>query len=89
MQTIDMHCWLILTASLLTSCAAIIGLIVDSYNETLPENIGLAMVALSGLIVAGQIGVHGFTHISGVSMQAVSVAFYSIAIVMKHRKGLR
>jgi hypothetical protein len=61
---------------------------VDRYNETLPENIALAMVALSGLIVAGQIGVYGFTHISGVSMQAVSVAFYSIAIVMKHRKGL-
>lgn len=87
MQIIDLHCWLILFASAVTSVAAVIGLVADRYHETLAENIGLTGVALSGFVVVAQISEHGYTHISGVTMQSISVAWYALALVLKHRKG--
>lgn len=87
MNIIDAHCWVILFASVITAIAATTGLVSERYNETLPENIGLSSVALSGFITAAQIGEHGFAHISGVALQSVSVAIYAVALVFKHRKG--
>jgi hypothetical protein len=87
MQIIDLHCWLILFASAITAMSALFGLVADRYQETLAENIGLSGVALSGFVVVAQISEHGYTHISGVTMQSISVAWYAAALVLKHRKG--
>ena len=87
MQIIDYHCWLIFFASIVTALAATCGLVAESYKETLPENIGLAAVAVSGFITAAQIWDAGYAHISGLTAQSVSIAWYASALVFKHHRG--
>lgn len=90
MPIIDLHCWIILAASAITGTAALIGLVHEGYLETLLENIGLSGVALSGFVVVAQISEHGYTHISGVSMQSISMAWYAVALMAKYfTKGRR
>lgn len=79
----DYSCWIILFASSVTGIAALFALVHDSYRETLPENIGLSGVALSGFVVVAQISEHGYAHISGVTMQSISMAWYAVALVAK------
>ena len=77
MRTIDLQCWLVLAASVVTSCAALLGLVADKYEESMHENIALASVALAGFVVAMQIGVHGFAHMSGLTFMAIAVSLYA------------
>lgn len=82
----QIHCWLILLASLVIMSAAVIGLVTERYHETMPENIGLTAVALCGFVVVMQIGSTGFAHISGVTALVVSVAGYAVALVLRQRR---
>lgn len=81
---LDYSCWIILYASAITAVAALAALVHEGYEETLPENIGLAGVALSGFVVVAQISEHGYTHISGVTMQSISMAWYAVALTAKY-----
>jgi hypothetical protein len=77
MKTIDLQCWLVLAASIVIATSAVLGLIADRYEESLHENIALVSVALAGLVVALQIGTHGYAHMSGVTFLIVSAAMYA------------
>ena len=81
---LDYSCWIILYASAITAVISLFALVYEGYQETLPENIGLAGVALSGFVVVAQISEHGYTHISGVTMQSVSMAWYAVALMAKY-----
>lgn len=83
MKIIDLQCWLVLFASIITSASAITALVADRYNESLHENLALTMVAMSGFIVALQILVHGFAQMSGMTYLSISVACYAISRAWK------
>lgn len=83
MKIIDLQCWLVLFASVITSASAITALVADRYNESLHENLALTMVSMSGFIVALQIWAHGFAHMSGITYMAVSVACYAASRAWK------
>lgn len=88
MQIIDLQCWLVLGASVITSLSALLGLVAERYEESLHENIALVAVALSGFIVALQIWVHGFAHMSGITAMACAVALYAASRAFKKWREL-
>lgn len=88
MRTIDLQCWLVLAASVITSASALLGLVAERYEESLHENIALVAVALAGFIVALQIGVHGVAHMSGLTFMACSVALYAASRAWKKWREL-
>ena len=79
MRAIELQCWLVLVASVITSSSAILGLIAERYEETLSENIALVAVALAGFIVTLQIGTHGVAQMSGMTFMACSVSLYAVS----------
>lgn len=88
MRIIDLQCWLVLGASVITSACAVAALVADRYRESLHENIALVAVAMSGFVVALQIWVHGFAHMSGMAFMACSVAAYAASRAWKKWRGL-
>jgi hypothetical protein len=75
--TIELQCWLVLASSVITSASAVLALVADRYQESLPENIALVSVALAGFIVTLQIFVTGYAQMSGFTFMASSVALYA------------
>jgi len=77
LRDIELQCWLVLAASVITSASAVLGLVAERYTETLPENVALVLVALAGFVVALQIGTHGRAQMSGLTFMACAVALYA------------
>lgn len=88
MRIIDLQCWLVLGASVITSLSAVLGLVAERYQESLHENIALVCVALAGFVVALQIGVHGFAQMSGITFLAVATAAYAVSRTWKKWREL-
>lgn len=88
MRSIDLQCWLVLVASVITSASAVLGLIAERYEESMHENIALVSVALAGFIAALQIGVHGMAQMSGITFLACSVALYAASRAWKKWREL-
>ncbi len=88
MQIIEQQCWLVLGASVITSASALLGLIADRYHESLHENIALVFVALAGFVVALQIWVHGYAHMSGLTFLSISTAIYATSRAWKKWRQL-
>lgn len=88
MRILDLQCWLVLGASVITSLSALLGLVAERYEESLHENIALVCVALAGFVVALQIWVHGFAHMSGMAFMACSVALYAASRAYKKWREL-
>lgn len=88
MRSIDLQCWLVLFASVVIAATAVLGLVADRYKESLHENIALVCVALAGLVVALQIGAHGYAHMSGVTFLIVSAAMYASSRAWKKWREL-
>ena len=88
-DVVSMWCWIIFGSSIATASMAVAGLVAKLYQETLLENIGMVMIALSGFITALQILVHGFAQLSGLAFQAFSMAFYSTALTVKNWRTIR
>jgi len=86
---VSMWCWIIFGSSVVTAATAVLGLVARTYHETMLENIGMVMVALSGFVTALHILVHGFVQVSALAFQAFSVAFYSVALTLKSWRHIR
>lgn len=85
---VELQCWLVLAASIITSCSAVLALIADKYEESLLENLALTSCALAGFIVTLQIFIHGYAQMSGITFISCSTASYAVTRVLKKRKEL-
>jgi hypothetical protein len=85
---IELQCWLVLAASVITGSSAVLALIADRYEESLLENLALVAVAFSGFIVTMQIFVHAFAQMSGITLLACSTACYAVTRVLKKHNEL-
>lgn len=79
------YCWVILASAAVTAAVSVLGLVADSYRETLLENIALCFVALAAVIVVLQIHTHGAAQGSGFAFLSVAVAAYAVAKLLKTR----
>lgn len=79
------YCWVILLSAGLTAVVAVLGLVSDSYRETLLENMALCAVALAGAVVVLQIKTFGTAQGSGVAFLSAAVAAYAVAKLLKAR----
>jgi len=86
MSDIDFFCWIILASSGLTSAMAIIGLISDRFKDTMFQCFSLCLVAFGGFVVTLQIYIFGIAQISGLALEALSIALYSFATFMKYAR---
>jgi hypothetical protein len=86
MSNIDFFCWIILASSSLTSAMAVIGLISNRFKDTMFQCFSLCMVAFGGFVVTLQIYIHGMAQISGIALEALSIAIYSFATFMKYAR---
>lgn len=85
---VELQCWLVLAASIVTGSSAVLALIADRYEETLLENLALVSTAFSGFIVTLQIFVHGYAQMSGITLLSCSTACYAVSRVLKKHKEL-
>lgn len=80
----DTNCWLILISSVVTGSMAVLGLVSRQYEDTFAEALTMSLVALSALVVAGQIYEYGYARRDGMAALAISIALYSVAQGLKH-----
>ena len=83
MKIVDLQCWLVMGASVVTSLSALLGLVAERYEESLHENLALVAVALAGFVVALQIWTKGFAQMSGMTFLACAVAAYAASRTWK------
>lgn len=81
------YCWVILVSAAVTGAIAVLGLVAESYRETLIENAALCLVALASCIVVLQIHTHGVAQGSGFALLSASVALYALAKALKALGG--
>lgn len=86
MTDINFFCWVILASSSLTSVMAVIGLLSQRFKDTTLQCFSLCLVAFGGFIVTLQIYVHGIAQISGIALEALSIALYSFATFLKYAR---
>lgn len=79
------YCWVIMLSAAVTAVVAVLGLVADSYRETLLENVTLCLVALAGVVVVLQIKTFGTAQGSGFAFLSASVAAYAVAKLLKAR----
>lgn len=77
-------CWVILVASCITAAVAVVGLVAESYHDTLAECVALCGVALAGFVVALQIRTFGYAQGSGLAFLAACVAAFALANFLKN-----
>lgn len=77
-------CWVILVASSITAAVAVVGLVAESYHDTLAECFALCCVALAGFIVTLQINAYGYAQGSGLAFLAAAVAAFAVANFLKN-----
>lgn len=77
------YCWVILFSSIVMAAASVVALVSDRYRETLPENIGLSMMALAGFVVTLQIGSNGYATGGALAFLALSAAVMALANIIK------
>lgn len=77
------YCWVILFSSIVMTVASVAALVSDCYRETLPENIGLSMMALAGLVVTLQIGSNGYATGGALAFLSSSAAVLALANLAK------
>jgi hypothetical protein len=86
MSDIDFFCWVILASSSLTSVMAVIGLLSPRFKDTFLQCFSLCLVAFGGFVVTLQIYIHGMAQISGIALEALSIALYSFATFIKYAR---
>jgi hypothetical protein len=86
MTDIDFFCWIILASSSLTSVMAVAGLISPRFKDTFFQCLSLCLVAFGGFVVTLQIYIHGMAQISGIALEALSIALYSFATFIKYSR---
>jgi hypothetical protein len=85
MNLANWYCWVILASAAVTAAVSVVGLVADSYRETLLENITLCLVAMASVVVVLQIHTHGAAQGSGFAFLSLAVACYSVAKLLKAR----
>lgn len=78
-------CWVILVSVLITVALSVVGLLANSYRETLLENMAMCCVAIAGVVVVLQIHTNGAAQGSGVAVYVAAVAGYALAKFLKAR----
>ena len=79
------YCWVILGSATVTAAVSVVGLVADSYRETLLENIALCTVVLASVVVVLQIHTHGAAQGSGFAFLSMAFAAYAVAKLIKAR----
>lgn len=77
--------WVIVLAAVVTTVVSLLGLLANSYHETLLENTALCALLLAGAVVLLQVQAHGGVLGSGVALFMAAVALYSVAKFIKAR----
>lgn len=80
----DTNALVILVSAFITGSMAVIGLVSRQYEDTFAEALSLSFVALSSLVVVGQIYEYGYARRDGMAALAMSIALYSVAQGLKH-----
>jgi hypothetical protein len=65
---------------------ALIGLVSERFKDTIFQCFSLCLVAFSGFVVTLQISIHGMAQISGIALEAMSIALYSFATFIKYAR---
>jgi hypothetical protein len=80
-------CWIILASSLVTMLCAIAGMLSPKFKDNFLQCVSLAVVAFGGFVITLQIYVHGVVQVSGIALESVGVAVYSLATFWKYAKA--
>jgi hypothetical protein len=80
----EVVCWIILASSSITALIAVAGLLSPKFHDTLLQCLGLCAVAFGGFIITLQIYAHGVAQISGIALESVGIALYSLATFVKY-----
>jgi hypothetical protein len=83
----EIVCWIILASSTITGLVAVAGMLSPKFKDSFLQCISLAGIAFGGFVITLQIYIHGMVQVSGIALESIAFALYSIATFLKYAKA--
>lgn len=78
--------WIIVLCAVVIGTIAVIGMINETYQDTLPQTVGLTVISGMSVIIVLQVFLNGQVSQEAFAWMLVGISIYAVATLFKHSR---